>query len=270
MSASYSAHLTDPAKTGYNFFIAPDYSTMIRAGLKYIKDNWKEARKPKVAFIYPDHPYGKAPIPAAKKYAEEIGFEILPDENVGLKDIDATSQILSLKSKAPDFCWIGGTTGSTAVILKDAKKQGLNCKFFTNIWGTDENTIKLAGDASEGVLAMHGAAVYGDNVPGMKAILEATKNTPQSVHFIRGWVSMMVMGEGLKRADKAGALNGPGLKAALETLKDLDTGGLTAPITFTSTDHRPSMTTYILEVKGGKLVKAATITLDRRPEWLGF
>ncbi|TLM99506.1 ABC transporter substrate-binding protein, partial [bacterium] len=58
MSASYSAHLTDPAKSGYNFFIAPDYSTMVRAGLKYIKDNWKESRKPKVAFIYPDHPYG--------------------------------------------------------------------------------------------------------------------------------------------------------------------------------------------------------------------
>ncbi len=62
-SASYSAHLTDPTKSPYNFFCAPDYSTALRAGLKYIKDNWKEKRKPKVAFIYPDVGYGKAPIP---------------------------------------------------------------------------------------------------------------------------------------------------------------------------------------------------------------
>ena len=65
-SASYSAHLTDPTKSPYNFFCAPDYSTALRAGLKYIKDNWKEKRKPKVAFIYPDVGYGKAPSPAAR------------------------------------------------------------------------------------------------------------------------------------------------------------------------------------------------------------
>ena len=43
-SASYSAHLTDPTKSPYNFFCAPDYSSACRAGLKYIKDNWKEKR----------------------------------------------------------------------------------------------------------------------------------------------------------------------------------------------------------------------------------
>jgi branched-chain amino acid transport system substrate-binding protein len=270
VSASYSAHLTDPAKSGYNFFCNADYSTMLRAGLKYIKDNWKESRKPKVAFIYPDHPYGKAPIPAGKKYAEELGFEIVGEENVGLKDIDATTQMLSLKSKAPDFAWIGGTTGSTAVILKDAKKQGLSVKFFSNIWGIDENTIKLAGDAAEGALAMTGAVAYGADVPGMKAIKEITKGEPQASHYIRGWMSMLTMAEGLKRADKAGQLNGPGLKAALETMKDFETGGLTAPITYTDKDHRPHMTTYIKEVSGGKLVDKYTETLERRPEWLGF
>jgi branched-chain amino acid transport system substrate-binding protein len=116
-SASYSAHLTDPAKSPYNFFCAPDYSTALRAGLKYLKDNWKESRKPKIAFIYPDNGYGKAPIPAGKKYAEEVGFEIVGEENVALNAIEATTQLLNLKKNEPDFAWIGGTKVSTDTSL---------------------------------------------------------------------------------------------------------------------------------------------------------
>jgi branched-chain amino acid transport system substrate-binding protein len=50
----------------------------------------------------------------------------------------------------------------------------------------------------------------------------------------------MVMWDALKIADKKNALNADGVKAALETIKDRDTGGLSAPITFTPTDHRPN------------------------------
>jgi branched-chain amino acid transport system substrate-binding protein len=143
ISASYSAHLTDPKKTPYNFFCAADYTTGLRAGLKYLKDNWKEKRAPKVVFIYPNVPYGIAPIKGGKEYAKELGFEVLSDEIVDLKAIEANSQMLSVKNKGADFGWIGGTTNSAAVIMKDAKKLGLKTRFFVNIWGADETTPKL-------------------------------------------------------------------------------------------------------------------------------
>ena len=270
LSASYSAHLTDPAKAPYNFFIAADYTTQLRAGLKYIKDNWKEKRAPKIVFIYPNHPYGIAPIKGGKEYAKELGFEVLGDEDVGLKAIEANSQMLSVKSKGADFGWIGGTTPSAAVIIKDAKKLGLKTKFLVNIWGNDEDLVKIAGDAADGVLGLQAAAVYGDNVPGMKLIQEVTKGEHQNTHYVRGWVSMIVLCEALKIADKKGELNGPGVKAALETFKDFDTGGLTSKITYTSTDHRPNMSAKVYEYKGGKAVLKATIELPRKAEWLGL
>ena len=263
LSASYSGHLTDPVKAPYNFFIAADYSTQLRAGLKYIKDNWKEKRAPKLAFIYPNHHYGIAPIKAGKEYAAELGFEIVGDEDVGLKAIEANSQMLSLKSKAADFAWIGGTTPSTAVILKDAKKLGVTTKFFVNLWGNDEDLFKMAAGATDGVLGLQAAAVYGDNVPGMKLIKEVTKNEHQNTHYVRGWVSMMVLCEALKIADKKGELNGPGVKAALETFKDFDTGGLTSKITFAPGDHRPNMSAKIYEYKGGKMAQNGRGTLAK-------
>ena len=73
LSASYSAHLTDPKTAPYNFFVAADYSTQLRGGLKFFRDSWKESRAPRLALLYPDHPYGKSPIQAAKDYAKEIG-----------------------------------------------------------------------------------------------------------------------------------------------------------------------------------------------------
>lgn len=271
ISASYSAHLTDPAKTPYNFFCAPDYTTGLRAGLKYLKDNWKGKSAPKIVFIYPNVPYGIAPIKGGKEYAKELGFEVLSDEIVDLKAIEANSQLLSVKNKAADFAWTGGTTNSTAVILKDAKKLGLSTRFFSNIWGADESTPKLAGGAEEGALVMAGSTVYGSKAPGMKQLMEITKNQPQVTHYIRGYVSMMVLTEALKRADKKGKIDGPSVKAALETLKDFDTGGLTpAKLTFTAADHRPAMTVNIMEFEKGKLVLKQSIELPRKAEWLGL
>jgi len=268
-SASYSAHLTDPKTAPYNFFTSADYSTQVRAALKYFKENWKEARKPRLALLYPDHPYGISPIQAAKDYAAELGFELVGETNVDLKAIDATTQLLPLKDKKPDFIWCGGTTPSTAVILKDAKKIGLKAVFFTNIWGSDENLLKMAGDASEGAISLQAAAVYGQDVPGMKTILEVSKNQPQMTHYIRGFVSMLAMGEGIRLAAAKGPVTGPSIKAAVESMKDYDPMGLAPKISFLPTDHRPSMAVFLYKIVGGKLTFVAQETLERKAEWLG-
>ncbi len=267
MSASYDGNLTDPKQTPYNFFIGTDYSTAIRLAMQFAQD--KGAKK--VVFIYPDHPYGKNPIPAGKAYAEKIKLNIGPDEIVDLKAIDATSQLLHMKQFDPDYAWIGGTTASTAVIIKDAAKLGLRTKFMINCWGFDENLPKLTGEAAvDRAYGMMPTAVWGTDVPGMKAVLASAGGQAYTLHYIKSWVSMLVMTEGLKRAKKAGKLNGPGLKAALETIKDFDTGGLTAPITYTPSDHRPNTSMAIYGVAaGGKLQKVKDVTLERVPEYIG-
>jgi branched-chain amino acid transport system substrate-binding protein len=176
-----------------------------------------------------------------------------------------------MKQFNPDFAWIGGTTPSTAVILKDAAKLGLDTKFMINCWGFDENLPKLAGDAADGrAFGMLPVAPFGAEVPGMKAVVASTGGDDYTLHYVKSWVSVMVMVEGLKRAKKAGKLNGPGLKAALETLRDFDTGGLTAPITFTPTDHRPNTSMAIGGVKGSDIYIVKDVTFPRKAEYIGW
>ncbi len=269
-SASYSAHLMDPEKAPYNFTAAADYSTMGRAGLNYLHETWKETRAPKLAFMFPDNPYGTAPIAAMEEYAKELGFEVVGKENVDLKAIDATPQLLSLKKAGPDFVWTGGTTPSTAVIMKDAQKLGMTCTFFSNIWSSDENLFKLAGDAANGHFGLQGAAIYGQPSAGMDLILKVTKGEPQMTHYVRGFVSAMVMCEGMKMAKAAGEVTGESIKAALETMRDFDPMGLAPAVSYFPDDHRPNLSVNICTFRDGKLEFVKTTVLERKKEWLGL
>jgi branched-chain amino acid transport system substrate-binding protein len=269
LSASYSAHLTDPSKAPYNFFNAADYSTQMRAALKYLRENWDQERAPRVAFVYPDHPYGLSPIAAGKEYAEELGFEIVGEENVSLKATDATTQLLRLQKTEPDYVWIGGTTPSAAVIMKDAKKLQMDVTFFINIWGADEDTFKLAGDAANGHLSLQTATVYNDDTPGNELIRKITNGEYKMTHYIRGFSSMLTMAEGIRIAAEKGEITGPAIKDALETLRDYDPMGLTPPISFYADDHRPNMAVKLYRLQDGDMELVTTESLERKKEWLG-
>jgi branched-chain amino acid transport system substrate-binding protein len=274
-SASFSADLTDPSKTPYNFFNAPTYSDQLRAWLTWVKEDWKDtSRPPKVAFMYGDNPYGKSPLEAGRRFCKENGIELVDEAVLPPNFQDATSQLLNMKAKGADYAYINVTTTGVSLVLKGAKALGLPTKFGSNPYGFSEQLPAVARETAEGVTGVVPHVPFGTDVPGMKPIVEFhEKNHPKDVHdamYVRGWSSVMVWAEALRRADKTGKLNGESVRAAAETLKDFDTGGLTPPLTYTSTDHRPTTKTPIYQVQGGKLVKIAEYDMPRKPEWLGL
>ena len=103
VSASFSAHLTDPTKAGYNLFFAPDYSTQARANLTvWFETRWPKhkdygKRAPKLACVYAfPSPYASAPIKAIKDQAKMLGFEIGPDQDVALTAIDTKLSLIHI------------------------------------------------------------------------------------------------------------------------------------------------------------------------------
>ncbi len=274
-SASYSGHLTDPAKTPYNFFVGASYSDQIRGFLQHVKKEWKDkSRAPKVAFIYPNHGFGKAPIEAGRQYAKELGIELVHEEIIPASFQDVTSNLLNMQKKAPDYAYVQTTVSWCAVLLKDAKKLGIKTKFFLGNYGMTEALPLLAKDAAEGVYGMTTHVPYGANVPGMKLLVDWNKKHPSKdaldTVYVRGWSYGLTWAEGLKIADKNKQLTGEGVKKALETLKNFDTGGLAPPVTYTPTDHRPTTRTTIYVIKGGKMTKVEDQETPRRKEWLGL
>lgn len=275
VSASFSAKISDPAKTPYNFFVAPTYSDQLRAWLSWVKQDWKDkSRNPRVAFYYGDNAYGKSPIEAGRDFCKEKGIDLVDEEVLPGVFQDATSQLLNTKQKGADYVYINVTTTGVSTVLKDANKLGLKIKFGSNPYGFGEGLASVAKELAEGATGVMPDVPFGEKVPGMKRLVDFhKKNHPDDTHdtmYVRGWTYVLTWSEALKRADKKGALTGEGVKAAMETLKDFDLGGLTNPVTYTATDHRPMTKTPIYMIRDGKLVKVAEYDMGRKAEWLGL
>ncbi len=272
LSGSYSGHLTDPKQTPFNFPGGIDYTSQIRIFLNYVKETWTDtSRQPRVAFIYADNAYGRAPIESGRSYAKQIGVDLVDEEIIPTVLTDATSQLLTMQKKDPDFVYVNTNTQWVPVVLKDSYKLGLKTKYVVNNYGIDERTPKLAGVAAEGVMGIADIAYWGDDVPGMKTLMEFhNTHHPNDEHYspyMRGWLWTLLAVEGIKRAGDNPT--GDGVKNALESLKDFDTWGLTPPFTYTSEDHRPTTKAKLYIIQGGKLVVMREVSVDRDAKWLG-
>ncbi|WP_448596101.1 ABC transporter substrate-binding protein [Thermoflexus hugenholtzii] len=292
ISASYSGELTDPSKTPYNFFAASDYTTNARAALLawyeeiWLKDERFKAereagKKPRIMMFYSfPTPYSSAPIKGLKEFAQMLGFEIGPDQDVPLTALDAKSQVLAAKEFNPHVIWHGNTTQSVVTAIRDAKALGLQADHLVNNWGYDENLIKLLGPQAEGVIGIAVSAFYGENVPGMDAVVEAAqKYNPalkeRLIRTVQAWANVKLLVEALKKADAAGQLNGPGIKAAIESFQNLDVGLGVPPLTYTPDDHRPTSMVRIYIVRNGKFELLKLVDLkekfaDQWPKWKGY
>jgi len=286
ISASYSSHLNDPAKTPYNFYPVCSYSDQMRAAIIWMKDYWtKELKKtvpPKICFAYDfGVPYCRAPIPAGKALAAELGFEIGPDQNCSQRGADFSSQVLAMKTFGANFVWMGNTTATAAVLAKDMKKHGLEALLMINQWGHDENLVKLAGEAAEGVHGMSGHYYWGFEAecPALvNPLRESVKLYGPKDYFpissyIRGWINVRCAVLAIADAwAKFKEVSGPKVKEAMESWKDkVIEGTIVPPVTFTGADHRPNTKAIVLKIEGGKYKKASDwIEIERKAAWLGW
>lgn len=306
LSGSYAGALTDPEGTGdktekpapYNFFYGPSYSDAARAMLQWAAEDWKKKGKtgaPKYVHMGANHPYPNAPKAAGEEYAKELGFEVLPAIQFAMASGDFTAQCLTLKQQGANYAYLGNTAASDLAVMKSCQAAGVDVQFMTNVWGVDENGLKVAGSAGNGVVwPMRTDVVWNGSAPGMQIVKDVAKITDpagkyRSLHYVAGVCASFYMKEALEWADKNGGLGGENVKKAFYQKKDWVPAGLEGvcrPVTWTATDHRPTTDVLIYKTtvagdtsapiedlmsKGViKVEKAAEIKLGRKPEWMGW
>jgi branched-chain amino acid transport system substrate-binding protein len=305
-SASYAGHLTDPLGTAvhgdkraapYNFFYGPSYSDAARALVQWAADDWRRkggAGKPKYVHMGANHPYPNAPRAAAEEYAKELGFDVLPAIQFPLAPGDYTAQCLTLKEAGANYAYLGNTASSNISLIRSCAAAGVSVQFLGNVWGMDENAMKTAGPAADGVVfpVRTGAIWLDTEVPGVATAHAISRMSDKdgtayrSVHYLAGICSAFYMKEAMQAA---GNLSGPAIKAAMESRHDWVPAGLEGvcqPSTWTAQDHRGTteVAIYRARVSGStdapvgelmadghlKLEKVADIRMSRRPEWLGW
>jgi branched-chain amino acid transport system substrate-binding protein len=256
ISASYSEHLVFD-KTPYNFVAGTTYSDQARLAIQWIKDTWKDkSRAPRVALIFNDSGFGRSPIQDAEDFAKKIGVEIVDKEIVGLQALDATTQLLNMQKKAPDFAINQHTLMATSTILKDAKKLGLKNKFIGLNWTFSEKLLEMAGDASEGFMAPMPFAFWTETkLKGVQFMHQVRKEMSgkedaQPVNYTQGFISAYLLVEALKKAGNT--LTGENIKNVLET-NTFDMMGLSADIAYKPELRKPNLSAKMYIIKNRKI-----------------
>lgn len=229
-STSFSGELADPAANPYVFVPGPTYGDMFGILLNYIA---KEKPGAKVAFFYSDTEFGKDPVPYGREMCKKLGLKLVTEEVAKVGAVDISSQVLNLKRNGAEYVIFQGFVLSPVPeIIKQAKDYGLKAKFMGTHWGTDKIVLEKLGPLAGDYMGVMPYAFWWETGnPMIKKLIDwNAKHHPDIKYrpssYMQGFFTGQVFVEVLKRADKAGQLNGEGLVKALQSLKNVESGGL--------------------------------------------
>ena len=265
MSAYYSDSLLDPGQAPYNFLVGTPDSDQALIALRWAGEDWEAgggAGLAKVAYFHHDSPFGRSPIPDAEAYARAYNIELitLPMPNEATHYL---AELAQAQQFGVGYIIVHTPSSSAAVLAEDITTLGMQDKVMViNLnWCADEIFIDLAGDAAEGVYGTMPFSPPSSPVPGHEDADNWLKNkgsnlAEKGLRFTQGWWTVAVMSEGIKRVlDEGKEVNGENIRAALETVQNYDTQGVTVPITFSPSSHQGNNALRLYVVEGGRWVQ---------------
>jgi branched-chain amino acid transport system substrate-binding protein len=259
MSASYAEVLTDPTQSPYNFVAAPTYSDQMRVVLDYIAAQDPTAQ---VAVLHHDSAFGTAPLADGeawiKKKGYQLGFKAYP-MRAGATDFVGILQ--QAQAQGAKYVVVQNVSSPAAVVAKDIAAQKLDLKLVCLNWCSDELFVKNAGAAAENAIMIQPFAPPTTAKPGHQPIRQYTDSKSinldaKGLHFVQGWYTMHVMVKGIEKVVNDGKdITGANIRAALETMPTVDTGGVTGPIKFSADSHRGATVSNIYKISDGKFIE---------------
>jgi branched-chain amino acid transport system substrate-binding protein len=256
MSASYSEELIDPSETPYNFVAATSYSDQMRIALRWISEEDPDAE---VAVFHHDSPFGTSPVGDGESYIEDEGLDLGYEAYVmpgGATDF--VGELQRVEDQGAGYIIVQNVESPAAVLARDIQEQGLDIQLVLLNWSAGEIFLELAGDAAEGVVGVQPwapATLELDGQADAEAYLADQDESLEDhgLHYTQGWWTMAVMAEALEAIVEAGDdVTGPNLRAALEALDAVDTGGISAePIDFSEDSHAGMECSAVYQVESG-------------------
>ena len=256
--ASFATELNDPVKYPNQFLVGPDYTEMFGILLRHIA---KEKPGAKVAFVYSDSEFGRDPIDSSEALAKKLGLSVPVKIMTPAGSVDVSTEVIKLRRAAPDYTIFHGyILAPIPEFITQGKQMGMTSKWMGTFWTMDSSTVMEMGDAGDGFMGVMPYRYYYDTSTKAPMLDKIRQMRPeyQSTAYMQGFLAAMLFTEAAKRTLEAKKeLNGKNLKAALNSIKNFDTGGLIGvPITIKG-NSIPVGRVYQADMKAQKMVPAS-------------
>jgi ABC-type branched-subunit amino acid transport system substrate-binding protein len=210
--------------------------------LDWVAKNKGAKEGSKYGIIYQNDEYGQDGLAGFELAATAQKFNVVAKLTYAATDKDFTSQVQQMKDSGAEFVHLTATPSQLGPILAKSAELGFN-----PIWTADGpgfsttllTAAKLPAALFKNVYISTSAAAWGEDVPGMKTLLDNVqkydaKQTPDGF-FVFGYSQATVVKALLEQAIKDGDLSREGIAKASTELKNIDTGGLLPNLSYGAT-----------------------------------
>jgi branched-chain amino acid transport system substrate-binding protein len=194
-----------------------------------------------VAFIYSNTEFGRDPIEAGKKKAEELGIKVVLEEATKAQGADIPTHITKLAQSGAEYCILHGyVTGVWPQLIGGARQFGLPVKFKGTFWGMEkliaDRITKEAGPFLQGYQGVMPYRYFWDRegAPRYQKYAELAKamfaGTPLE-NYMSTWTLQAMCGLELAMkayrdtAEKGLELTPDNTAESLSAISDWDSGG---------------------------------------------
>lgn len=259
------------------FTVTAIYTDSLAAIADWFLENWKESRKPRVAYLTADAALGKSiEVPEMQAYLEKIGYEFVGSQYVPLvPPAPPTTQLSWLKKSKVDLT-LGvmihpGVEGTMkeSVRLNMGPHQGYKITFGFAYPAHLHYCWSDLGVLAEGLVVAGDFPTWDELLPGVKFVRELQKKyhvDDRVSSNVVGLAKVMIQVEALRLALEKIPFErlkpADVLEYGFNRIKNFDTGGLTSTtVTYGPSDVEGIEAVRVDQVKGGKIVKLGTWAL---------
>ncbi len=253
--ASLATEINDSKKYPSQFIAGPDYSEQIGILLRHIA---KEKPAAKVAIVYSDSEFGRDPVDEFRAAAKKLGLTVAVEIQTAPGSVDVSTEVIKLRRSDPDYTIFHGyVLAPIPEFVTQMKKSGAKSHFMGTFWTMDSSTVMKLGESGEGFMGVMPYRYYYDTSAKSPMLDKIRQMRPeyQSTAYMQGFLTTMLFVESAKRTLEAGKpLDAKNLKAALNSIKNFDTGGVIGvPITVRG-NSIPIGRIYKADMKAQKMV----------------
>lgn len=236
----------------YVFTSFPRYEGETRVMFRYLAE---ELGVKRLATLFANNVYGQYFASRARVFADELGYEVVASQPLPRLATSAGTQMAALKAADPEAVIIALYPAGARRAIEAKAALAWDVRLVSSGPLTDEQYFNIEGGHAEGTL---GFCHYPDpNESEEPGIVEyrrlMAKHYPGHAlnrYSLYGYVFGKLVVEGLERA-------GPDptrerFVAAMETIRDWDSGGIMPPVTFTENDHHAQKAGFICELRDGR------------------
>jgi branched-chain amino acid transport system substrate-binding protein len=214
-----------------------------RMAAEKVFEDMKKRGITKVALLSETSGFGQSGKKETEAVAAKYGVTLVANETYGAKDTDVTPQLTKIKNTpGVEAVFVFGFGQGPAIVTKNYKQLGLTLPLYQSHGVADDDFIKIAGPAAEGVRLPTGAVLIGDQLPaghpqkdvvtGYRKAYGDTYKENVSSFGAYAYDGLMIAVDAIKRA---GSTDPAKVRDAIEQTKNFV--GTTGVFNMSSTDH---------------------------------